>query len=63
MANRKHPWNKIDPLLLERKISMAEIARKFGIPYRQVTNRYYAVRNKLAAQNKSKEVKKVARNT
>lgn len=54
--NRKHPWEKIDPILMSRKKKMAEVAREWGIPYRQVTNRYYAIRNKaaLASRKRSK---------
>lgn len=47
MAKRVHPWEEIDPLLLDGKSNMMDISRKYKIPYRQVTNRKYAVRNRL----------------
>lgn len=44
-SRRKHPWHIIDPMLLDKhkktRRRMVDIAREFGIPYRQVTNRKY----------------------
>jgi hypothetical protein len=57
---RKHPWDKIDPMLFDGKTRMADIAREFKIGYRSITNRKYQVRDrlkKLMASKKKKDQK------
>lgn len=58
---RKHPWHKIDPQLLSGEVSMKSISVKFGIPYRQVTNRKYAIRNRyIATANAAAKARKTS---
>jgi hypothetical protein len=60
--NRKHDWSKIDPLLFTGVTTMADLSRKTGVSYRQITNRKYNLRDKiqrLSSEKKTKELKKM----
>jgi hypothetical protein len=62
--NRKYPWDKIDPQIFGGKVSLKSLSIDYHVPYRQVTNRKYNLRDKvqkLANDKRDKELSKMLR--
>lgn len=54
MVQKIYDWGRLDPLLFSDDVRLIDIAREFDIPYRQVTNRKYQVRDRLQREMKKK---------